>query len=63
MLESFFNQVAGLRVCNFIKKRFQHRCFSMNFAKFLKTPILKKVYERLRLNKAGRNFSPIYTAK
>ena len=25
MLESRFNQVASLKACNFIKKRFQHR--------------------------------------
>ena len=24
--------------CNFIKKRFWHRCFPVNFAKFLRTP-------------------------
>ena len=23
----FFNEVAGLQPCNFIKKRLQHRCF------------------------------------
>ena len=28
--------------CNFIKKRLQHRCFTVNFHKFLRTPILKK---------------------
>ena len=32
----FFNKVAGLRSATFFKKRFWHRCFSMNFAKFLK---------------------------
>ena len=26
MLESLFNKVAGLKGCNFIKKRLQHRC-------------------------------------
>ena len=41
MLESLFNKVAGLQACIFIKKRFQHRCFPVNIAKFLKTPILK----------------------
>ena len=25
LLESLFNQVAGLKICNFIKKRLQHR--------------------------------------
>ena len=36
----FFNKVAGLRpapqASNFIKKRLWHRCFAVNFAKFLK---------------------------
>ena len=35
MLEFLFNKVAGLQACNFIKKRFQHRCFSVKFAKSL----------------------------
>ena len=29
-----FNQVAGLQACIFIKKRFQHRCFSVSIEKF-----------------------------
>ena len=33
-LKSLF---AGLQVWNFIKNRLQHRCFSVNIAKFLKT--------------------------
>ena len=43
-LQSLCNKVTGLKVwfqhrlktCNFIKKRLQHRCFSVNIAKFLK---------------------------
>ena len=37
-----FNKVAGLRpeTCNFIKKRLWHSCFSVNFEKFLRTPLL-----------------------
>ena len=35
MLESLCNEVAGLQACKVIKKRFQHRCFPMNIAKFL----------------------------
>ena len=34
---------------NVIKKRLQHRCFSVNFAKFLTTTILKNISERLLL--------------
>ena len=37
MLETLFNKVSGLKACNFIKKIFQHRCFSVNIAKFWRT--------------------------
>ena len=37
----FFNDIAGLKACNFIKKGLQHRCFPVNIAKFLRIPILK----------------------
>ena len=45
----FFNQVAGVSFLiklqasgwNYIKKRLQHRCFPLNFAKFLKTLFLQ----------------------
>ena len=30
----FFNKVAGLRACNFIKKRLQHICVPVKSAKF-----------------------------
>ena len=30
-----------LRVCNFIKKRIQYRCFAMKFATFSRTPFLQ----------------------
>ena len=42
MLESFPNRVAGLKVCNFIKKRLQHRCFPVKVHKFLITPVFKE---------------------
>ena len=35
---------------NFIKKRLQHRCFPEKFAKYLRTPILKNIFEWLLLN-------------
>ena len=57
MLESLFNQVVALQVFNFIKKRFQHRCFSVNIAKFFKRPNLKKICERLLLNNVKSIFS------
>ena len=42
-----FYKVAGLRDWNFIEMRLQHRCFPVKFAKFLRTPILKNISERL----------------
>ena len=45
---SLSNTVAGLlKAWNFIKKRFQHRCFPVNTAKFSRAPILKNIFERL----------------
>ena len=29
-----FSKVSGLKVCNFIKKRLQHSCFSVNIVIF-----------------------------
>ena len=43
VLESLFEKVAGLKVCNFIKKRPQHRWFPVNIAKFLRLSILKNI--------------------
>ena len=40
----------GLFLIKFIKKRLQHRCFPVNFAKFLRTPILRNICERLLLD-------------
>ena len=49
VLESFFNKATDLRACSFIKKRLQHGCFPVKFAKFLRTSILKNICERLLL--------------
>ena len=38
----FFNKVTGLRHATLLKNRFWHRCFLMNFAKFLRTPFVTK---------------------
>ena len=43
----FFNKNADLQSWNFIKKRLQHRCFPVNIAKSLRTPVLKNICERL----------------
>ena len=42
VLESFPNKVAGLKVCNFIKKSLQRRCFPVKFHKFLGAPFFKE---------------------
>ena len=44
VLEFLFNKVAGLQVCNFIKKRLQHWCFSMKFAKSLRASFLQNTF-------------------
>ena len=46
MLESF---LIKLQACKFIEKRFQHWCFPLHVRKFLRTPILKNISERLLL--------------
>ena len=51
MLESLFNDVAGLKIRKFIKKRLHYRGFPVEFANFLRTPILKKICERLLPNR------------
>ena len=35
------SEVAGLRPTTLVKKRLWHRCFSVNFVKFVRTPFLK----------------------
>ena len=37
----FFNKVAGLRPATLLKKRLWHRCFPVNFVKFLRTPFYR----------------------
>ena len=34
LLESLSKKIAGVKACNFIKKRPQHRCFPVNITKF-----------------------------
>ena len=36
--------------CNFINKRLRHKYFPVKFAKFLRTPMLKSICERLLLH-------------
>ena len=44
------NKVAGLRLATLLKKRPWHRCFPVNFAKFLRTLFSQNTSGRLLLN-------------
>ena len=45
----FFNKVADLSPATLFKKRLWHRCFPINFSKFLRTPFLQNISGRLIL--------------
>ena len=45
-----YSQENAFSPANFIEKRIQHRYFPVNIAKFLRTPILKNICERLFLH-------------
>ena len=45
----FFNQVPG-RPANLFRKILWHRCFPVNFAKFLRTPLFTERFQWLLLN-------------
>ena len=38
MSQEVIRNVAGLKAWNFVKRRLQHRCFPVAFAKCLRTP-------------------------
>ena len=60
----FFNNVAGLRLATLLKNTLWHRCFPMNFAKFLRTPYLQNSCRRLPLKwPRPKNFSGNYQQK
>ena len=40
----FFNKVAGLKPATLSKKKPQHRCFPVNFVKFLRTPFFTSFF-------------------
>ena len=46
----FLNKVAGLRPATLLKKRHWHRCFPVNFMKFLRKPLLQNTSGRLLLS-------------
>ena len=45
----FLNKVTGLRAATLLKKKLWHKCFPVNFAKFLRTPYLQNTSEWLLL--------------
>ena len=48
----FFNKVAGFRLATLLKKRLLHRCFPVNFGKFLRAPFLQNISGRLLLHRS-----------
>ena len=46
----FFNKVAGLSPATLLKKSLWHRCFPVNFEKFLRTPFLQNTSGRMLPN-------------
>ena len=42
-----FNKVAGIWPATLLKKTLWHRCFLVNFAKFLRTPFLQNISVQL----------------
>ena len=45
----FFNKIAGLSPAALLRKRLWHRCFPVNFAKFLRTPFFTEHIRSLPL--------------
>ena len=43
-----YNKVAGLRPATLLRKRLWHRCFPVNFAKFLTTPLDDCLYRNAK---------------
>ena len=54
-----FNKVAG-RPATFLKRRLMHRCFPVNFAKFLRTPFLQNTSGWLLLYYSLFKLSPTF---
>ena len=53
----FLNKVAGLRPATLLKKKLWHRCFPVNFLKFLSAPFLQNTSGRLLLKEQLRSTS------
>ena len=56
VLESLFNELAGLQACKFIKKKLQHRCFPVNIAKFLRAAFAIEFHQWLFLEAMFQTF-------
>ena len=56
VLEPLFDKVAGSQTYNFIKKRLQHRCFPVKYAKYLGTPFFTEDLRWLLLSFIRCNF-------
>ena len=54
MLESLFNKVTGLKDRNFVKKRYQRRCFSVNIEKLLTSIFEKQLRPNVSDHRATR---------
>ena len=57
----FFNKVAGLRSATLLEKRLWHRCFPVNFEKFLRTHILQNTSGRLLLQFRFTDSMPLHS--
>ena len=61
MLESLFNNVEGLKICNFIRKRLHRRCFSVvNIAKFVRTAFYGTPLVATSENELLKSFSSFF---
>ena len=54
----FFNKVNARRPATLLKKSLWHRCFPVNFTKFLKTPVLQSTSRRLLLHVRSTKTAP-----
>ena len=59
----YFNKVTGLTPATLLKKTPWHRCFPVNFAKFLRTPFLQNTPGRLLLSCQNVTISILHTSE
>ena len=58
--ESLLNKFAGLRSATLLRKRSWHRCFPVNFAKFLKNTFQKQPCRGVLSKRFSKNMQQIY---